>query len=77
MIFLINVHFACVSVTDWQWKVVAERLGLRAKDIAFLDMRYKNPFEAALTFVAQHGMNVDYLYDVLTECGMPVLADNL
>ena len=78
MIFLMNVHFACITVTDWQWKIVAERLGLRAKDIAFLDMRYPNPSEAALVFVAQYrGMNVDYLYDVLTECGMPALADTL
>ena len=78
MIFLINVPYVCVSVTEWQWKVVAERLGLRAKEITFLDMRYPNPCEAALAFVAQYrGMNVDDLYDVLTECGMPVLADIL
>ena len=78
MIFLFNEHFACVAVTDWQWKAVAERLGLRAKDIAFLDMRYANPSEAALCFVAQRdGMNVGDLYDVLTECGMPALADTL
>ncbi|XP_068724936.1 uncharacterized protein [Montipora capricornis] len=65
-----------LTVTDWQ--VVAERVGLRANEIKFLDMRYPNPSEAALTFVAQyHGMNVDYLYDVLTECGMPMLADIL
>ena len=78
MIFSINVHFVCVLVTDWQWKVVAERLGLRGKDITFLDMRYPNPSEAALNFVTQRdGMNVDDLYDVLTECGMPMLADTL
>ena len=78
MIFLINVHFVCVAVTDWQWKVVAERLGLRTKEIEFLDMRYPNPCEALLKFVAQYqGMNVDCLYDVLTECGMPKLADTL
>ena len=57
------MHFVFVSVTDWQWKVVAERLGLRAKEIAFLDMRYLNPSEAALTFVAQYrGMNVDCMW---------------
>ena len=72
------MHFVCVSVTDWQWKVVAERLGLRANEIKFLDMRYTNPSEAVLTFVAHYqGMNVDDLYSVLTECGMPVLADIL
>ncbi|XP_044178333.1 uncharacterized protein LOC114970883 isoform X6 [Acropora millepora] len=65
-----------LTVTDWQWKVVAERLGLRTKEIEFLDMRYPNPCEALLKFVAQYqGMNVDCLYDVLTECGMPKLAD--
>ena len=78
MILFLNVHFVCITVTEWQWKVVAERLGLRANEIKFLDMRYPNPSEAALTFVAQYrGMNVDYLYDVLTECGMPMLADIL
>ena len=77
-IFLINGHFRCVSVTEWQWKVVAERLGFRANEIKFLDMRYRNPSEAALAFVTHHhGTNVDDLYDVLTECGMPVLADIL
>ena len=65
-----------VSVTDWQ--VVAERLGLRVEEIRFLDMRYRNPSEAVLTYAASYcGMNVDDLYDVLTECGMPVLADIL
>ena len=72
------MHFVCVSVTDWQWKVVAERLGLRANEIKFLDMRYRNPCEAALFTAAKYrAVNVDDLYDVLTECGMPVLADNL
>ena len=70
------MHFVCVSA--WQWKVVAERLGLRANDIKFFDMRCQNPSEAALTFVAQYrALNVDYLYDVLIECGMPALADIL
>ena len=78
MILFLNVHFVCITVTEWQWKVVAERLGLRANEIKFLDMRYPNPSEAALAFVAQYrGMSVDDLYDVLTECGMPVLADIL
>ncbi|XP_044178397.1 uncharacterized protein LOC114949237 isoform X3 [Acropora millepora] len=53
---------AGTTVTDWQWKVVAERLGLRANEINFLDMRYPNPYEAALAFVVQyHDMTVDYL----------------
>ena len=70
-------YFACVTVGG-RWKVVAERLGLRGSEIEFLDERYPNPSEATLAFVAHYyGMNVDYLYDVLTECGMPVLADFL
>ncbi|XP_015757295.1 PREDICTED: uncharacterized protein LOC107336745 [Acropora digitifera] len=67
-----------LTVTDWQWKAVAEKLGLRPHEIEFLDMRYKNPCDAALAFLAQRdGMNVDDLYDVLTESGMPLLADIL
>ena len=70
------MHFVYVSVTDWH--VLAERLDLTANEIKFLDARYRNPSEALLTFVAQRdGMNVDDLYDVLTECGMPALADIL
>ncbi|XP_067037362.1 uncharacterized protein [Acropora muricata] len=61
-----------------EWKVVAERLGLNAKEIRYLDVRMRNPFDAALSVVSQRRcMNVDDLYDVLTECGMPVLADIL
>ena len=72
------MHFVCITVTDWQWKVVAERLALTANQIKFFDMRYPNPCDAALTFVAQYrGLNVDDLYDVLCECGMPMLADIL
>ena len=72
------MHFVCVSVTGWQWRGVAEKLGLRPFEIEFLDMRYKNPCDAALAFLTQRdGMNVDDLYDALTECGMPMLADIL
>ena len=72
-----NKHFVSVTVGG-RWKYVADRLGLRGNEIQFLDERYRNPSEATLDFVAQfYGMNVDVLYDVLTECGMPVLADIL
>ncbi|XP_015748721.1 PREDICTED: uncharacterized protein LOC107328511 isoform X3 [Acropora digitifera] len=61
-----------------RWKVVAERLGLRGSEIEFLDERYPNPSQATLEFVAhRYGLNVDDLYDLLTECEMPVLADIL
>ena len=69
--------FVCVAGGE-EWKVVAERLGLNAKEIRYLDVRMRNPCDAALAFVSQKNyMNVDDLYDVLTECGMPVLADIL
>ena len=60
------------------WKVVAERMGFTAPEIRYLDHRTRNPFEAALTHCIQmNPMKVDDLYDILTECGMPVLADIL
>ena len=69
--------FVCVAGGE-EWKVVATRLGLSANEIRFLDMRYPNPFDTVLAFVSQmSGLNVDDLYDVLTECEMPVLADIL
>ncbi|XP_074612399.1 uncharacterized protein LOC141866762 [Acropora palmata] len=43
-------------------------LGLRGSEIQFLDERFVAHF---------YGLNVDGLYDVLTECEMPVLADIL
>ncbi|XP_067018270.1 uncharacterized protein [Acropora muricata] len=61
-----------------EWKVVAERLGFTAPEIRYLDHRTRNPFEAALThYIERNPMKVDDLYDILTECGMPVLADIL
>ena len=70
-------RFVSVAVGG-RWKVVADRLSLRGSEIQFLDERYPNPSEATLDFVAHlYGMNVYGLYDVLTECEMPVLADVL
>ena len=70
-------HFVSVTVGG-RWKDVADRMGLRGSEIQFLDERYPNPSEATLDFVAHfQGMNVDGLYDVLAECGMPMLADIL
>ena len=70
-------HIVCVTVGG-RWKVVADRLGLRGSEIEFLDERYRNPSEPTLEYGARrHGMNVDDLYDVLTECEMPMLADIL
>ena len=70
-------HFVSVTVGG-RWKVVADRLGLGGSEIQLLYERYPIPSEATLDSVAHlYGMNVDGLYDVLIECGMPVLADIL
>ena len=67
----------CVAGGD-EWKVVAERLGLTPKEIRYLDQRTINPCDAALAFISQRCfINVDDLYDVLNECGLPVMADTL
>ena len=67
----------CIAGRE-EWKIYAERLGLNAKEIRYLDVRIRNPCDAALSVVSQRRcMNVDDLYAVLTECGMPVLADIL
>lgn len=61
-----------------EWKVVAERLGLTVIEIRFIDKRVLNPFDAVLDYVSQRSyINVDYLYDLLNDCGLPVFADIL
>ena len=58
--------------------MVAEKLGLTPKEIRYLDKRTLNPCDAALNFISQRCyINVDDLYDVLNECGLPVVADHL
>jgi len=61
-----------------QWKDVAEKLGLSPIEIRFLERRTLNPCDAALAFLSKRSyLNVGCLYDVLTECGLPVIADLL
>lgn len=71
--------FAHVAVAgDDKWKLVAEKLGLNQDEIRFLDKRHNNPVEALLSFVtSQCSMNVGELYNILCECGIPVIADKL
>ncbi|KAJ7393455.1 hypothetical protein OS493_006432 [Desmophyllum pertusum] len=60
------------------WKLVAEKLGLRPNEISFLDKRTKNPcMETLVHSRNQRFINVDTLYNVLVECGLPRLADLL
>ena len=72
-------RFFFVVVADGdKWKFVAEKLGLNPGEIRFLDERHKNPVEALLAFVAnQRYMTVGELYQVLCDCGIPVIADQL
>lgn len=60
------------------WKLVAEELGLTPPEIRFLDNRFLNPADAALSYVAhQRVLTVGNLYDVLTACNLPLIADDL
>ena len=59
-----------------EWKLVAEALGLTPQEVRFLDNRTLNPLDAALTFIAKkRHIIVGDLYDLLCECGFPVIAD--
>ena len=61
-----------------KWKLVAEKLGLNHEEIRFLDERNTNPVDALLGFIANHRyMSVGELYQVLCDCGIPVIADKL
>ncbi|XP_068676713.1 uncharacterized protein [Montipora foliosa] len=61
-----------------EWKDVAEKLGFSPKEIRFLDKRTLNPLNEALAFISQQRrIDVDDLYDALTDCGYPMLADTL
>jgi len=67
--------FGCV-VGGEEWKVVAEALGLTPLEIRFLDRRTLNPLDSALAFIAkQRHITVGELYDMLSECGFPAIAD--
>ena len=58
--------------------MVAEALGMTPAEIRFLDNRTLNPLDAALAFISkQRCITVGDLYDVLIECGCPVIADLL
>ena len=65
----------CV-VGGQEWKFVAESLGLTPQEIRFIDHRTLNPLEAVLAFISkQRHITVGELYDKLSECGFPLIAD--
>lgn len=58
--------------------MVAEALGLSSAEIRFLDHRTLNPMDSALAFSSkQRLITVGDLYDLLCECGFPVIGDLL
>ena len=74
---MFRFFFLVVAYGD-KWKFVAEKLGLNPEEIRFLDDRYNNPVEALLAFVSnQRYLSVGELYQVLCDCGIPVIADQL
>lgn len=61
-----------------EWKLLAERLGLSAVEICYLDKRTINPcLEALMHSRRQRFIDVGYLYDTLVEFEKPMLADLL
>ena len=60
------------------WELFAEKLGLTPAEILFLDKRTMNPVLGVLIFASQkYLLTVGDLYDVLKDCGLPVIADFL
>jgi len=63
---------------DDEWKQFAERLGLSAAEIRFLDKRVLNPCDAALAYSRdQRYISVGDLYDELVACELPLISDLL
>lgn len=75
---LMFVFLLVVVAGDEKWKDVAEKLGLNQEAICFLDQRTTNPAEALLGYIAnQRYLSVGELYELLCECGLPLIADKL
>ena len=72
-----NYSFTCFTVTD-KWQLVAEKFGLNRDRIDFLNSRCTNPADALLAHMAlQRPLTVGYVYDLLCECDLQVIADKL
>ena len=55
------------------WELFAEKLGLTPAEIRFLDKRTMNQVFASQKYL----ITVGDLYDVLKDCGLPVIVDFL
>ena len=60
------------------WELFAEKLGLTPEEIRFLDKRTRNQvLEVLISATQKYIITVGNLYDVLKDCGLPVIADFL
>ena len=60
------------------WELFAEKLGLTPEEIRFLDKRTRNQVLEVLIYATQkYIITVGDLYDVLKDCGLPIIADFL
>ena len=77
-IFLKRKLFHSFFVGGQEWKHLAEKLGVAPHEIRYIDNRLMNPCEAAIQFISeQRYITVGELYDTISECGLPLVADIL
>ena len=75
---LVKVFVSFCVIAGDEWKLVADTLGLTPPEIRFLEHHGLNPFHAVLSHISrQRRLTVGELYDLLSDCGFPVLADLL
>ena len=79
---LVKVSFENTSMLIFvgrdDWELFAEKLGLTPAEIRFLDKRTMNQVLEVLNVAAKkYLITVGDLYDVLKDCGLPVIADIL
>ena len=61
-----------------KWQLVAEKFGWNKNRIDFLNSRFTNPADALLAHIAlQRPLTVGFVYDLLCECELQVIADKL
>ena len=67
-----------ILVGRHDWELFAEKLGLTPAEIRFLDKRTMNQvLEVLIVAAKRYLLTVGDLYDVLKDCGLPIIADIL
>ena len=78
VLLLLSCSFLFGHLDGEEWKMVAERLGLTPEEIRYLDHRVLNPMDIVFRFVGERSsVRVETLYDLMTELGLPEVADLL